>query len=418
MSKKNGKIWDVIIIGAGASGIMAAITAANASANVLLIEQKEQIGKKILATGNGKCNFTNENMEYTNFRGDLNLVQSILTQYSKEDTISFFHGLGIFPRNKNGYYYPNSGQASSVLSALNHALEAKQVTLALSETVLEIEQVSYGFLLQTSQNTYKGKTIIFATGLLATPKLGSNGSAFSLIKKLGHHFMPIVPALCGFYCEGTDFKKISGVRTDARVTLFIDGEKIAKDCGELQITDYGLSGIPIFQISRYASMGLYYHKQVNISIHFLPYMSEESIMQELDSRIKSFDASVPVVQMLNGLLNSKLIPAILKMSNIPLNTTVNQLNKQKIMNLYSSICDFTVSVIKARDYEFAQVCAGGIDSTQINPNTLESLLIPGVFFAGELLDVDGICGGYNLQWAWSSGYVAAKHATMNKQQKE
>ncbi len=410
MSKKNGTIWDLVVIGAGASGLIAAVTAAKKGARVLVVEHKDQIGKKILATGNGKCNYTNSDMMYNHYHGDDTFVKSVFSQFSHEDTIAFFHQMGIYPNNKNGYFYPKSGQATSIVMSFLMMLERLHVEVALNESVVDIMPSSFGFIIQTKGRSLKGKKVLFATGLLATPKLGSDGSAFFCIKKLGHHFKPIVPALCGFYCEGCDFTKISGVRTEAKVTLYIDGEAVASDCGELQFTDYGVSGIPVFQVSRHASMGLYEKKQVQISLHFLPEMSKEVITKELNYRLHNMEPNQSLLQALNGLFHHKLIPAIIKKSNIPIKTCVGEITEVQHKMLIACIMDFTIDVKKARDYEFAQVCAGGLSSDEVDVITLESKLVPGLYFAGELLNVDGICGGYNLQWAWSSGVVAATHA--------
>jgi hypothetical protein len=393
-------MYDVIVIGAGASGLMAAFTAAKENARVLLLEQKDQIGKKILATGNGKCNFTNENMELSSFHGDLQLAESVLKQFSKEDTLEFFHRLGIFPKNKNGYYYPNSEQAASVVSAFSYAIERNdKITLQTSSKISQIRKARDFFTVVTEEHRKEtGKAIILASGLLAAPKLGSDGFLFAAVKELGHHFTPIVPALCGFYCKGADFKRISGVRVAARVTVFIDGAPAAADTGELQLTDYGISGIPVFQVSRHASMGLYEKKKVEAELTFLPELTDEALEAEISYLRQQLGADASIREILNGLLPKKLALELERKSG------------GDVAKLLSLIRHFRVTVERARDFEFAQVCAGGIRSEEINRETLSSRLVPGLFFAGELLDVDGICGGYNLQWAWSSGYVAGKCA--------
>jgi hypothetical protein len=393
-------MYDVIVIGAGASGLMAALTAAKENAHVLLLEQKDQIGKKLLATGNGKCNFTNDKMELSAFHGDRELAETVIKQFSKEDTLVFFHELGIFPKSKNGYYYPCSEQAASVVSGFSYAIEQNdKITLRTSSKISQIRKERDSFTVLTEDHRKeKGKAIILASGLLAAPKLGSDGFLFAAIKELGHHFTPIVPALCGFYCKGADFKRISGVRVAARVTVYIDGTPAAADTGELQLTDYGISGIPVFQVSRHASMGLYEKKKVEAELTFLPEFTEVALEEEFSYLRKQLGADASVRELLNGLLPKKLVLELEKRSG------------GDLAKLLSLIRHFRVTVERARDFEFAQVCAGGIRSEEINRETLSSRYVPGLFFAGELLDVDGICGGYNLQWAWSSGYVAGKNA--------
>ena len=217
MDKKKSKQQDVLVIGAGASGMMTAITA------VTVLEHMDKPGKKILATGNGKCNFTNLKMSPRCYYGDHGLVQEILKQFTVEDTLAFFREIGIWPKEKNGYVYPNSGQASC--------------------DIRQLCETKYGFEVRTSMGTYCSHNLVFATGLRAAPKSGSDGSMISLIKSFGHRFEPILPALCGFEAEGMEFSKVSGVRTDALLSLYIDGQKCEQERGELQLADYGISGI-------------------------------------------------------------------------------------------------------------------------------------------------------------------------------
>jgi hypothetical protein len=434
MAKRMEK-FDCAVIGAGASGMMAAIAAARSGARVLLVEHENRVGKKLVATGNGKCNFTNAYMEDSCYRGDAALL-GLLERFTKEDTISFFHEIGIFPKEKKGYYYPNSEQASAVAAALEMELKRFSVTLLLSAEVISITESSAsfsnhakhlcthsgsGFRLETGSGKFFASTVIFATGLLASPKLGSDGSAFDLIKGFGHHFTRIVPALCGFYAEGMDWKKAAGVRCDAKIGILVDGEIVSEDSGELQLTDYGISGIPVFQVSRYASMALAKKQSAEASIRFLPEMNRDDILKEFLFRMEHLGGSstrqtdeprVPVGiaahQLLDGLVNQKLIPVLLKKAGLSMESVVSDLSQAE--PLVSCMMDYRITLLKPRDYEFAQVCAGGLDSRDIDVHTLMSRLVPGIFFCGELLDVDGICGGYNLQWAWSSGYAAGMNA--------
>ena len=391
MSKKSTKLLDVIIIGAGASGMMAAITAARRGKSVGILERMNKPGKKILATGNGKCNFTNNNMDTSCFHGNIHLIQSVLDRFSKEDALSFFHEIGIWPKEKNGYYYPNCGQAASVAEALKHELDRLQVPVYLEQEVLDLFPDKYGFRIKTVQTSYTCRNVIIASGLLAAPKLGSDGSMFSLIKELGHRFVPVLPALCGFYAKGMQFSKVAGVRCDANLTLK---------------TDYGISGIPVFQISSPAVRALYEKKTVTVAIDFLPEISSEILCTEFALRKEKCETAENADRLLGGLLNQKLIPVLLKYAGIRSDELLKNISSEKLERLTAGIHNYPVTLEKARDFEFAQVCTGGIRTEEINEKTLESRLLSGLYFAGEILDVDGICGGYNLQWAWSSGYVA------------
>lgn len=413
MGKNKIDKYNVAIIGAGASGLMAAITAARAGKSVVLFEHKDRIGKKIPATGNGKCNYTNENMQLTCFRGNLEMAEKILSAFDKDSTLNFFRGLGIYPKCKNGYYYPNSEQASSVLQALEMEVNRLEISVYTDANISFIEQQKDGFAISIDQMRIQTERVIFATGLKASPKLGSDGSAFKLIKHFGHHFTPIVPALCGFEAKGCNFKRISGVRAEGKVTVYIDNKTAAFDQGEIQLADYGISGIPVFQISRYASLGLYQKKKVTAVIDFLPNLTEQELKEELQYRWKSFQNTRTISQMLNGLINQKLSDEMIRMCQIPLDSKIQSKSDwSRIVDLLTNVIKrFTVELVQPRDFEYAQICAGGIRSEEIDIETLESKIVPGLFFCGELLDVDGICGGYNLQWAWSSGFVAAKSAT-------
>ena len=406
MSKKSTKLLDVIVIGAGASGMMAAITAARRGKSVAILERMNKPGKKILATGNGKCNFTNNNMDTSRFHGNIQLIQSVLDRFSKEDTLSFFHEIGIWPKEKNGYYYPNSGQAVSVVEAFNHELNRLHVPVYLEQEVLDLFPDKYGFRIKTVQTSYTCRNVIVASGLLAASKLGSDGSMFSVIKELGHRFVPVLPALCGFYAKGIPFSKVAGVRCDANLTLKIDGDKATTEHGELQLTDYGISGIPVFQISSPAVRALYEKKTVAVAIDFLPEISSEMLCTEFALRMERSKTEEKADRLLSGLLNQKLIPVLLKYAGIHPNEMLENITSERMERLSAGIHDCQVTLEKVRDFEFAQVCTGGIRTEEIDEKTLESRLLSGLYFAGEILDVDGICGGYNLQWAWSSGFVA------------
>ncbi|MCM1106598.1 MAG: aminoacetone oxidase family FAD-binding enzyme [Blautia sp.] len=398
-------VYSAIVIGAGASGMMAAITAAGRGLSVLVLEQQKRPGKKLLATGNGRCNFTNEHLSGECYHGDSTLIAAVLEQFTLEDCLAFFHEIGVLPKKKRDCYYPNSGQAASVADALAAELDRLGVTLVTEACVTSVESARNGFICRTKERTYRGKNLLFATGLLASPKLGSDGSAIPLIKKMGHRFSPVLPALCGFYCEGMDFRRVSGVRCDARLTLAIDGQRVGDERGELQLTDYGLSGIPMFQLSSVAVRGLYKKRMVQIYIDFLPELEAPALEAEL-SRRRRRQGEGDISRMLNGLLHSKLVPVCAAASGLSERRSTKSLSEDALHRLASVCKAFPVTLLRAREMEYAQVCTGGVHAKEVNPRTLESRLLPGLYFAGELLDADGICGGYNLHWAWATGFVA------------
>lgn len=403
-------MYDVIIIGAGASGLMAAAAAASKGARVALLEHKDDIGKKILATGNGRCNFTNTDMSVNKFHGSKALIKNGLSQFNYADTIRFFKELGIPAYDNAGYIYPNSRQAASVVAAFRMELMRLHVDMKTGINITDIKPADdrTGYCIQTDKGSFKSKRLIIACGLTASPKLGSDGSLFRLIEALGHHIQKPLPALCGFSCDGLNFKKITGVRCDATVASVIDGQMTEQNTGELQLADYGISGIPVFQISSLMSRALDKGQKVEVIIDFLPAFSDDELNGYIKDRSITTTDNRSLNEMLNGLLNNKLLLELIHKSGVSPDKKGRLLTDDDCKSLTRSIKHTAVSVKKPRGAEFAQVCAGGIYTKEIDVRTLESKIHPGLYFCGELLDVDGICGGYNLQWAWTSGYIAGE----------
>ena len=403
-------MYDVIIIGAGASGLMAAAVAASKGARVALLEHKDDIGKKILATGNGRCNFTNTDMSVNKFHGSKALIKNGLSQFNYADTIRFFKELGIPAYDNAGYIYPNSRQAASVVAAFRMELMRLHVDVKTGINITDIKPADdrTGYCIQTDKGSFKSKRLIIACGLTASPKLGSDGSLFRQIEALGHHIQKPLPALCGFSCDGLNFKKITGVRCDATVASVIDGQMTEQNTGELQLADYGISGIPVFQISSLMSRALDKGQMVEVIIDFLPAFSDDELNGYIKDRIITTTDNRSLNEMLNGLLNNKLLLELIHKSGVSPDKKGRLLTDDDCKSLTRSIKHTAVSVKKPRGLEFAQVCAGGIYTKEIDVRTLESKIHPGIYFCGELLDVDGICGGYNLQWAWTSGYIAGE----------
>lgn len=401
--------YDVIIVGGGASGLVAAITSARRGQSVLVIEHKEKVAKKILATGNGKCNYSNTYFDEEVYRSDQpSFVYPVLEQFGVADTIAFFEELGVYPKDRNGYLYPNSGQAASILDVLRMEVERLHVTVLCEEHVEAVNKKKKSFEVKTNKTVYLGKAVILCTGGKASENLGSDGSGYQLAKAFGHRCIPVVPALTALRSPKKFFKAVSGVRTDVKITLLVDRKKVATQEGELQLTDYGVSGIPTFQISRYATRALYEKKMVDVVIDFLPNLSFNESVDLIQRRIKS-NKNKTVEQFFVGLLNNKLSSQLIKEAGVSADRQVGSLGKQDIKQLLDTIKSFTAPINDSNAFSQSQVCAGGIDTRDISPDTMESKLMPGLFFAGELVDVDGTCGGYNLQWAWSSGFVAGSH---------
>jgi len=402
----------IIIVGGGASGMMAAITVAqlNKKAKVVLIEHGDRLGKKILVTGNGKCNLTNRSMDISCYRSDnLGFVKDALSLFGNADTEQFFENIGLLLKEKNGYMYPYSEQAATVSDVLRAELVRCNVEVQLSTKINKITAKDNRFEIFCEDNKrFIGDRLILATGSKASPKTGSDGSGYELAKMLGHKIIKPLPALVQLVCEGNFWKGIAGVRCDANVVIKADDKYVSEERGELQLTEYGISGIPVFQVSRFAVCALDRGQRVNAYIDFLPAISEERILKFMKTQAEACNKTAEGC--LNGLLNKKLTVFILKEAKIPQNKTLTSLSDKEIKLIIKLVKDFKVKVIGSKSFDMAQVCSGGVDTTQVDSKTMQSLKTKGLYFVGELLDVDGICGGYNLQWAWTSGYLAGQDA--------
>ena len=403
--------FDVVIVGGGAAGLMAAISAARTGAKVVILEHKEKTGKKILSTGNGKCNYTNESQGVSYYRGENPaFVVSVFKQFGFAETVSFFEEIGVTAKVKKGYYYPASEQASAILEVLRLETNYLRVKEVCECEVKNMRKTEGGFFFDTTAGFYAGKSVILATGLLAAPKSGSDGTFFPYIEKLGHHFIDVVPALVPLQGKQAFFRQLAGIRAEIQATLYVDEEKIASERGELQLTDYGVSGIPIFQLSRYATKALKAGKKVHVMLDFLPDLSMEETTSYFAKRLHKVEQKKTICECFVGLFNKKLAEVFVREAGISLGDSPKKLTQEQIEDLAHIVKGLRVDITGSKSFEQAQVCAGGVDTREIDPDTMESKLVEGVYFAGELIDIDGMCGGYNLQWAWSSGYVAGVHA--------
>ena len=401
----------IIVVGAGASGLMAAIAAAGSGAAVTVLEGMEKPGKKILVTGNGRCNLTNTNQQRKDrYRGASGgFVDEVMEQFTAEDTIHFFEKLGLLLQEKEGYIYPYVNQASAVLEVL--LLEARRlgVKIKCSEKVVRLEQVDSGWKVHTSSWCYECDAVILSAGSKAAPVTGSDGSGYELAGQLGHSIITPMEALVPLKAKEKWIKRLSGIRMPAKVTLITeDGRerKVYEESGELQWTDYGISGIVVFQLSRYGVRALAEKKSVTAVLDLLPGMTQEALCQYLNCRNRFGSAE----EFFTGLLPKKAIPVLLEMAGIKPSAKADSITEKQMQAMTERIKKLAITIIGSKSFDAAQVCSGGVDTAWVDAQTLESRRKRGLYFSGELLDVDGICGGYNLQWAWSSGYVAGKSA--------
>ena len=399
------------IVGAGASGLAAAIAAARAGAQVTVIEHMDKAGKKILSTGNGRCNLTNRRMEAECFRcGQKDFPMKVIERFGLEETLGFFEGLGILIKDRNGYLYPYSDQASSVRDVLLQEAERRRVQIHLSCHIERIEERPCGgFVLHTDQGRLSEDALILAAGSKAAPSTGSDGSGYELARQLGHSIIKPLPALVQLRCQGNMYRQMAGVRTEAGVRLLVDGELAAEDRGELQLVDYGLSGIPIFQVSRFAARALDQRRRVTVRVDFMPAWEEREAFVLLKKRA-SLLGYKPVSDFFTGMLNPKLVQVLVKCSGVDPSLKAGELTGKQLGRILGQLKSYEAIVMSVNPFANAQVCCGGVDTRQVDPRTMQSRIKRGLYFAGEILDVDGICGGYNLQFAWSSGVTAGRSA--------
>lgn len=395
--------------------MMAAITAARQGAEVTVLEGNDRMGKKLLATGNGKCNLGNLLLEPDQYyTGQPKSLEKFLSRFGTEDTVSFFQGLGLLLKEKNGYLYPACEQASAVLDVLRYELAALGVKAVTGCKVKGIFPGQSGerIIVKGQEQEFCFDSVVIACGGKAAPKTGSDGSGYKLAEQLGHKLLPAVPALVQLRCSENYLKAVSGVRTDALIRVRKEEKYIAGERGELQLTDYGISGIPVFQLSRQVNYILRKQKEVEVTIDFLPDYSPEKY-RALQNGRRLLQNGRTVEEFFTGMLHKKLMLQFIKMAGLKPGEPMETADSSAVERVYGLCREWRLHVNGHNSYDNAQVCAGGVPLDQVTEN-LESRRASGVFFAGEILDVDGRCGGYNLQWAWCSGYLAGKAAGLTK----
>ena len=400
---------EIAVIGGGASGMMAAITARKSGKEVVILERKDRILKKVLITGNGRCNITNVNADISNYFGkNISSVENILNSFNPQDTMDFFNGLGIVCNEENrGKVYPLSGQASSVVDALRFEAERLGIKIETEFYVRKIEKDGFKFKIYSEdRKKIEADRVILAAGGQSYPELGSNGSGFELAKELGHSVTRLSPSIVQLKTEKHQVKGLQGIKTDVAVTAYGDNKKICTYNGELLFTDYGISGNVVFNIS--FVMPLY--KNVEFEIDFMEKFDYNELYEILKER-KKMISHLTMENYFNGMINKKLGQFLSKMSGIEkLSKPVKDLNDSEIRKLCTVLKKYRIKILDTTGFKNAQVTAGGVSLDEVNSETLESKIVKGLYFSGEVLDVYGECGGFNLQWAWASGYIAGKNA--------
>ncbi|MBP5384926.1 MAG: aminoacetone oxidase family FAD-binding enzyme [Lachnospiraceae bacterium] len=400
----------VLVIGGGASGMVAALNANKGGHSVTVLESSERIGQKILQTGNGKCNLTNADLSLKHYHGlrdeeaSRALVASVFGRFSREDVLAFFQELGLETKTRDGYYYPASEQASAVLSILLSALEHAGVSVVCGVTITGIRQENHVFTVQTPDHIYEAERVILCCGSRAGRKENLS-DGYELAKSLSHTVVDPLPALVKIKSDEKIFRALAGIRVGGRVTLYDENNlALGSDTGEIQLSAYGLSGIPTMQVSHLASAALHNRKKISAELDLLPDLTIEAC-QEMLSKRKERLSYQKAETFLIGLFHKNLGITLIKQAGIPLQAAVASIGNDQIETLARLIKHWRLPVVATGTFQDAQVCAGGVPVAEVK-DTLESRLTDGLYFAGEILDVHGDCGGYNLQWAFSSGLLA------------
>ncbi len=401
-------LYDLIIIGGGASGLMAAITASLKLSKVLIVEKNPRIGKKILVTGNGRCNYTNVLTKPTDYNNP-EFVEKAFKHFDFQRTLDFFIELGIVPKiEAEGKTYPLSEQASSFLDVFLYEISKRDIEVALDTEVLSIKKSKDVFEIKSVKNEiFRASKLIVATGGKAMPSTGSNGLGYDLAMQMNHQVTDIFPSLVKLKVNSSYLKQLSGLKINTQIDLMLDEEVIQTEKDDVLFADYGLSGPAILQLSRKANELLKTGKKPKIRIVLLTLLSKSDLIERFH---RFSDKSID--QSMIGLINKRLISVLLKEASIfKTDELITSIEKNRVYKLIDLLFDWRFEITDSLGFSNAQATAGGVKLSEINPETMESTLSKGLFFCGEVMDIDGRCGGYNLQWAWTSGYLAGKSAS-------
>lgn len=395
------------IVGGGASGMAAALAAAENSENhVLLFERQARLGRKLLATGNGRCNLTNLHVSGDRYHGEHpEFAKSAIAAFAPEDTLAWFQKLGLYTVSEDsGRVYPYSDQANSVVDVLRYALEQDNISLHMGFEVTKIRRTDDGFFVENGQQSVFCHRLIIACGGLAGSKLGGTLAGYKLLSKLGHNTTRLRPSLVQLKTGWGGIAGLKGVRANCKAAIYCDGRLYRESCGEIQFTEYGISGPVIFEISRDVCQG---GGHWLCRLDLLPDISVDALAAELQRRRET---RLPVEELLTGILHNRLGRVLTKAAGVRVSGQVSMLTDGDIRQVAEIVKSFELVLTEPLGMDAAQVTAGGVRTEEFDPHTMESLLVRGLYACGEVMDIDGDCGGFNLQWAWSSGRCAGLHA--------
>lgn len=394
----------IVIIGGGCSGVVTAIKAKNNHNEVLILEKNEELLKKILITGNGRCNYYNSDQSTDKYHSSSNKINNIITKNNLNIVTNFFDELGIIPKIKNGYYYPFSNQAITIKEALLSKLKEKNILIKTSYNVEKIEKKNNKFIIN---NDLECDKLVISTGSYSYPKTGSTGAGYNFLKSFNHTIVDVNPSLVALISDMKYMKKLSGIRAEAKLSLYDNDNLIREEYGELQLTDYGISGICTFNLSYYVPNILKNNNKAIVKVNFLPFI-EDNVIEWFNNYREKTNIN-KTRDLLDRLLNKKLVDIILKVSEINGDKDYKNLDSRSKRILTSTVTSFEFNIISTKGIENGQVCSGGISLDEIDENTFESLKVKNLYITGELLDITGDCGGYNLTICWISGLLSGKN---------
>ena len=380
------------IIGGGASGMAAALAAAeNENVRVILMERQARVGRKLQATGNGRCNLTNLHAAEGGYHGDdAAFADYAMKQFGPEAALKWFRCLGLFTvAEESGRVYPYSDQANSVVDVLRFALEKTNITVKLGFEVEKTKKTAKGFRVESKEETVECDRLIIACGGLAGTKLGGTMSGYKLLRSFGHKCTKLRPTLVQLKSAWGGVAGLKGVRANCHAAIWNNGEKFCESTGELQFTEYGLSGPVIFEISRDTCQG---GGEWLCRLDFLPGIHEETVKNEL---LRRKNTDLPASELLTGILHNRLGRVLTQAAGISANRQIKELSDHELAQLAGLVKCFDVSLTEPMGMDNAQVTAGGIVTREFDDRTMESRLVPGLYACGEVLDIDGDCGGYH-----------------------
>ncbi len=407
MIRENFKVFKVIIIGAGASGLVSAIELAKAfkGEDIALVEKFNRVGKKILSTGNGQCNLTNAKISNENYHSNRSgFYTYAIEKYGADSMVKFFNDLGVLTTIGDDKIYPLSKQASSVLDALRFKIESLNVNTFLDSKVEKITKGEYFNITLSNGEILKGEKVIVAVGGKSASFLGTDGTSYNLLTDFGHKLTDLYPSLVQLKTDKAKIKGMKGLKLNASAKVISNGKTVKEKKGEVLFTDFGVSGNAIFYLSSYAV-----NKKCSISLDLVPDLSSEELFNFLTKKKNSCNY-LTLENFLSGIINNKIASAVLRNSGFDVSVSVSKVDVNKIVEV---VKNYTLTVVGSMGFDNSQVTKGGIDVSDFDEKTLESKIVKGLYATGEVLDVDGDCGGYNLQWAYSSACVVCESVKKN-----